>query len=206
MEEKIYQLLKQTFSAKYGVGDDFYRATAKSLVATGLVRDENLATVVQGQESTLKAQQVSFERLNTENLNYKKKIEELEKPKEIVEPTKDVTKPLTAEDVAKIVTETLKPMNDKITGFETTTAAERRSADVAAKAEEYGIPVSFIPRLNIAPDANLDDYFKGAQQDFVNIGYEGVRPPEGGKGPDSNSNELAGLIDRGTKQIVESKN
>ena len=210
MEEKIYQCLKQTFSAKYGVGDDVYVGMAKSLASTGLVTDENLATVIQGQETTLKVHQTNFDRWNTENSNYKKQIDELtgSKPKKTEPPKTDPdTQPaLTAEEVAKIVAEAIKPYSDKITGFETTSATEKRNAEIATKAKEYGVSDTFLSRFNIPTDANLDEYFKGVQQDFANIGYEGVRSPESGKNYDTNTSEVANLINTGTEQIVKSKN
>lgn len=182
MKDKIYQGLKQTFSAKYGVGDDIYLGVAESLASTGLVTDENLATVIQGQDATLKGHQANFDRWNSENSNYKKQIDELKKPNpKYVEPTQGESKQVTAEDIATLVANAIKPYSDKVSEFKTNLVAERRSAEIATIAKGCGIPESFISRLNIPSDANLNDYFKGVQQDFANIGYEGSKSPENSK-------------------------
>ena len=49
MKEKIYNQLKQEY-ARLGLSDELLQSVAASLEATGLVTDENLATVVKGQE------------------------------------------------------------------------------------------------------------------------------------------------------------
>lgn len=43
----------------------------------GLITDDNLATIVKGQESMLKSYQSNFDRLRTEGAAYKKELEEL---------------------------------------------------------------------------------------------------------------------------------
>jgi hypothetical protein len=47
---------------------------------------------------------------------------------------------------------------------------------------------------------------KGVKQDFANIGFEGVRNPESGAGEVKDEGlRIAELIDKGTKEINESK-
>lgn len=204
MKDKIFQALKQTYSAKYGVGDEILQGIAESLANTGLITDANLATVVQGQETQLRAHQSRFDRVNTENLNYKKQIDELTK-----KPTEDTPKALTAEEIAKIAAtaaaEAVKPLGDKLTTLETQTVAEKRNADIMSKAKEYSIPESFVNKFNIPTDVNLDTYFKGVQQEFVNIGFSGVKTPEGGVGIVKENEAIANMITEDTKKIVESK-
>ena len=65
MKDKIFQSLKQTFSSKYGVSDEVLQGYAESLATTGLINEDNLATVIQGQEAALKAFQgtlIEFEK------------------------------------------------------------------------------------------------------------------------------------------------
>ena len=76
MKEKIYNQLKQEY-ARLGLSDELLQSVAASLEATGLVTDENLATVVKGQENMLKSYQSNFDKLRTEGAGYKKELEEL---------------------------------------------------------------------------------------------------------------------------------
>lgn len=76
MKEKIYNQLKQDY-AKLGLSDELLQSVAASLEATGLVTDENLATIVKGQENMLKSYQSNFDKLRTEGAGYKKELEEL---------------------------------------------------------------------------------------------------------------------------------
>ena len=76
MKEKIFNQLKQDFS-KLGLSDEVLQSVASSLDATGLITDDNLVTVVKGQEGMLKSYQSNFDRLRTESAAYRKELEEL---------------------------------------------------------------------------------------------------------------------------------
>lgn len=76
MKEKIYNQLKQEFS-KLGLSDELLQSVAASIDLTGLVTDENLATVVKGQENMLKSYQSNLDKLRTEGAGFKKELEEL---------------------------------------------------------------------------------------------------------------------------------
>lgn len=73
-----------------------------------------------------------------------------------------------------------------------------------AKAKEYGIPETFAKRYSIPDDADLDTYFKDAKQEFANIGFNGVTPPESAEAKMQKETEsIASMIAEGTKTIVE---
>ena len=76
MKEKIFNQLKQDFS-KLGLSDEILQSVASSLDAMGLITDDNLATIIKGQESMLKSYQSNFDRLRTEGATYKKELEDL---------------------------------------------------------------------------------------------------------------------------------
>lgn len=76
MKEKIYNQLKQEFS-KLGLSDELLQSVAASIDSTGLVTDENLATVVKGQENMLKSYQSNLDKLRTEGAGFKKELEGL---------------------------------------------------------------------------------------------------------------------------------
>ena len=80
--------------------------------------------------------------------------------------------------IANAVSAAMKPLSDKLTQFETEKAQATRQEQILAKAKEYGIPETFAKRYAIPEDADLDTYFKDAKQEFANIGFSGVTPPE----------------------------
>ena len=85
-------------------------------------------------------------------------------------------------------------------------ARATRQEQILAKAKEYGIPETFAKRYAIPDDADLDTYFKDVKQEFANIGFSGVTPPESAEQKIEKENEsIAGMISEGTKTIVESK-
>lgn len=108
--------------------------------------------------------------------------------------------------IANAVSAAVKPLSEKLTQFEAGKAAQERSAQIAAKAKEYGIPENFVPMLKIADDADLDTFMKDAKQSFANIGFQGVTPPEAAETKVEKENDaIAKMISDGTKQIVEQK-
>ena len=120
-------------------------------------------------------------------------------------PNDDKSKGFSLEDVQKAVAEAIKPFSEKFTQFETQTAAEKRNVEILAKAKEYNIPEAFISRFKIADNADLDSYMKEVKQEFANIGFNGVKSPETGGNPKEEGENIAAMINQGTKEIVESK-
>lgn len=203
MKTKIFNALKQAYSS-LGLSDEVLSSQADSLASMGFVTDENLATVVQGQSTFLKTLQSGIDRRVTDAVAKAK--QERTDPKPTDPKQEEKHGGLSKEEIAAIVSETIKPFADKLTGFEAQTQAQKRQAEVIAKAKEAGIPDSFVSRLAIPDDANLDEYFKGVKQDFTNIGFQVTTPPDQGKGsPEKEGEAIASLIDQGTKEIVESK-
>lgn len=202
MKTKIFNALKQAYPS-LGLSDEVFQSQAESLASMGFVTDENLATVVQGQSAFLRTLQSGIDKRVTDAVAKAK----LEKPDPKPDEKKDEKHGgLSKEEIAAIVSETIKPFADKLTGFEAQTQAQRRQAEVMAKAKEMGIPEAFVSKFAIPDDANLDEYFKGVKQDFTNIGFQGTIPPDQGKGsPEKEGEAIANLITQGTKEIVESK-
>lgn len=217
MKDKILTALKTEYK-NLGFGEKTFNAAADSLVALGLVTDENLDAVVKGQKTLLTSIQYEIDtRITSVQTKSSAELEalakslgyadwsEMKEARKIAAPQKDDPKLSNAADIAKIIAETLKPITEKLSMFEQQTAQKNRNEEVMAKAKEYGIPETFVAKFNIAPDANLDDYFGGVKQEFANIGYAGARAPEAGVGTVDNSNSIASLINQGTKEIVELK-
>lgn len=212
MKEKILAALKTKF---VGVPDAILDRIAAQRAKTVTTEDQ-ITPLVEG--LTLQSVFDSYgdsratEASQTAVSNYEKKHGLKDgKPGANPEPTPTppvISQPggLTLEDVTKAVAAAVQPFANEIATFKQQTVAEKRNAEIQAKAKEYGIPGDFISDLKIADDANLDETMKGYQQKFANIGFDGVKSPESGNG--SHKTELesfAATIAQGTKEIVESK-
>ena len=87
-----------------------------------------------------------------------------------------------------------------------TQQAAQRAATIASKAKEYGIPEKFVAKLNIAQDADLDEYFKSARQELADAGFELSEAPAQGGGIPNSGDDIAKLINKGTEDIVKHQN
>ncbi len=106
--------------------------------------------------------------------------------------------------IANAVSAAVKPLSDKLAQLETEKSQATRQEQILAKAKEYGIPQTFAKRYAIPDDADLDTYFKDVKQEFANIGFSGVNPPESAEAKiEKEAESIAKMIDEGTKQDVE---
>lgn len=144
----------------------------------------------------------------TSVLNYEKK-HNLKDGKPIENPNPNPNPEEKKEDVpawAQTLIDSNKTLSEKLAGYEQKEAQTVRSAQILAKAKEYGIPESQAKRYAVPEDADLDTYFKDAAQELKNEGFAGVIPPESAEQKIEKENEsIAGMISEGTKTIVESK-
>lgn len=112
-------------------------------------------------------------------------------------------------DIAKMIadgiTAGIKPFADELASFKAERAHEVRNAQILAKAKEYGISEKIVPMLNIPSDADLDAFMKDAKQTFVNAGMKSVPPENGETKPKDDVESLVSVIDKGTKEIEQSK-
>lgn len=209
MKEKILAALKTKF---VGVPDAILDRIATQRAKTVTTEDQ-ITPLVEG----LTLQNVfdsygdsrATEASQTAVSNYEKKHNIKDgKPGANPEPTPTPVPPaggLTLEDVTKAITTAMKPFSEKVTLFEQQTAAEKRNAEILAKAKEYGVPESQAKRYSIPQDADLDVYMKEVAQDLANDGFANTRSPESGGDAKSESENIAAQINQGTKEIVESK-
>lgn len=119
--------------------------------------------------------------------NYEKKYnlkegKTIETPQPNPNPTPEPSNQDDAPAWAKALIEQNKTLNEKIALIENRTTLEQRTAAIQAKAKEYGIPESQVKRYSIPEDVNLDEYFKDAKQELVNLGFKGVGSPDLGGG------------------------
>lgn len=174
MKEKIFQQLKQKYS-NLGLSDEILRSVANSLEASGLVTDENLETVIAGQESVLKSYQSSLDKMRTENANYKKELEELK------ESVKQQPK---ADEIPDWFRKYKEEQEEKIKSL--TTANETAKAEKArternnlilSLAKKAGIPEWRIKEGFVISDdmdeSTIDKYMLDIKQNIVTNSLEG---------------------------------
>lgn len=177
MKTKLFNALKQDHS-KLGLGDEVLQAYADSLASTGLVTDENIATISKGQETALKAYQSSIDKERTERANIKKELDELKakggdpKPSDPQpKPTDDLDAKLEALINAKVA-----PLQEKLTAYETKEAKATRQAQILGKAKELGIPDWRINEGFIigddADEASISTTLSAIKQNIVTAGLE----------------------------------
>ena len=178
MKEKIYNQLKQEY-ARLGLSDELLQSVAASLEATGLVTDENLATVVKGQENMLKSYQSNFDKLRTEGAGYKKELEELKAKGGQGGGQQKQPKDEMPEWFMKYKEEQDKKLNALIeenTKFKAEKAKGERNALILAKAKELKISKSRIEEGFAIPDdmdeAGITTYLSKVKKNEVAKGLE----------------------------------
>ena len=205
MKEKIFSALKTKFS-NLGFSAKAIEGVAESLAATGLVNDENLDAIVEGQKSALSAMQAEIDRRVTSAVEEAK----AEASKNATSGnggnqnnTNEPEKPFDAEAFKADLLKTIR--EEQAAAAQQNQQAAQRAAIIASKAKEYGIPEKYAAKFNIAQDADLDEYFKGARQELADAGFEHSEPPAQGGGMSDNGSDIAKLINAGTEQIVKSQ-
>lgn len=195
MKIKLFNALKQDHS-KLGLSDEVLQAYAESLVATGLVTDENLATVSKGQETALKAYQSAIDKERTEKANYKSELDALKAkggdPKPNPQPTPTPTDELDPK-VKAYLDSVVTPIQTELNAYKAKESQAARQALILGKAKELGIPEWRINEgFTIADDADetaINTTLSGIKQNIVTAGLEGKKN-EGTFIPSSNEAQI----------------
>lgn len=197
MKEKIYNQLKQDY-AKLGLSDELLQSVAASLDSTGLVTDENLATVVKGQENMLKSYQSNLDKLRTEGAGFKKELEELkakggkgggqqQQPKDDMPEWFTKYKEEQDKKLGELIAE-----NEK---FKAEKARGERNAMILAKAKELKISKSRIDEGFAIPDdmdeAGITSYLSKVKKNEVAKGLEDRSSAFSLSTPEAQGKELA---------------
>ena len=200
MKVKLFNALKQEHS-KLGLSDEVLQAYAESLAATGLVTDENLATVSKGQETALKAYQSSIDKERTEKANVKKELDELKAkggdPKPNPQPTPTPTDELDPK-VKAYLDSVVNPIQTELNAYKAKESQAARQSLILGKAKELGIPEWRINEgFTIADDADetaINTTLSGIKQNIVTAGLETSKgfPIDPNKTP--SKEELDGII------------
>lgn len=207
MKGKILVALKTKYKT-FGFGDKAFDGVADYLSKT-VTEESQIETAISGVEGLLKAFQGDIDTVRNEKSGLQKQLDELKTKIENPNPNPD-PKPEDKADIATIianaVSAAVKPLSDELAQFKAEKSQATRQEQIMAKAKEYGIPETFAKRYAIPDDADLDTYFKDVKQEFANIGFSGVNPPESAEVKiEKEAESIANMISEGTKTIVESK-
>ena len=191
MKAKIIEALKTKYSS-LGFSSKAIDGVAESLAATGLITDENLDAVVEGQKSALSAMQAEIDSRVTSAVEKAKANKTNATPANGGEQQKN--EPGNPFDPEAMKAELLKTLREEqAAAMLQTQQAAQRAATIASK-------------LNIAQDADLDEYFKSARQELADAGFELSEAPAQGGGIPNSGDDIAKLINKGTEDIVKHQN
>lgn len=108
---------------------------------------------------------------------------------------------------AQALIDSNKSLSEKLSTYEAEKAQAQRNSQISAVAKKYGIPEFMLKDRNIPENTDLDTYFKDMKQDMSNSGFQFAKAPETAEQKqEKESNEIAKMINDGTKSIVEQQN
>lgn len=212
MKQKILDALKTKYSNK-GFSKEALNGVASYLEKT--VTDESqIDNVVDGVEPLLSVFQSDADKLRNENTTLKAERDELKRkagasPANGGEQGKNNATDNTEQEPAWFTAykqeqeERFNSLKQESDTLKAEKAKTERAALISETAKKYRIPEKFVKRFSPSEDEDLDEFFKGVKQDFIDEGFEFSEPPVQGSGVSSNGNDVAALIERDTKQIVE---
>lgn len=150
------------------------------------------------------AQKTAIKNYETKyNIKDGKAIQQPE-PEPKPEPKPDEPQDLAAQ-IAAAVSTALKPLSDRMDAMDAQKKADARSAQIDEVAKSFGIPGFAYKGKQIADDADLNQYFTDLKQEMQNAGFQFAKSPEeGGGSPQSEVSAIAEMINKGTKEQVES--
>ena len=206
---QLFTALKTKYPQS-GLSDNEIKGLATSLFATGLVTDENVTTIVDGQADAMKGFQSIFDsRFSSQREAFKKTFEtDFEKAFKAKYHINDEGKQVedgetpSADDLAALISkaldEKLKPISDKLTAEEQRRAAEIRTAQIIEKAKANGISEAMAKLLNVPSDVtDLDAFFKDKAQELKNLGFQPSVSPETGGNVKTDGQTIAEQIRAG---------
>lgn len=172
MKDKIFNLLKQTYSS-FGLSDDILQGQAEALANTGLVTDDNLQAVIDGQKPFLSSLQSGIDKRVTDAVN-KTKAEKKEEPAAGGGQTK--TEPDFQKLIDKAIAAKLSPIQEELNAYKAKDQQTTRANMIASKAKELGIPewrakegFAITPEMD---EAAIGSYLAGIKQNIVTAGLE----------------------------------
>ena len=205
MKEKILVALKTKYKT-FGFGEKAFDGVADYLSKT--VTDESqIETAIGGVEGLLKAFQGDIDTVRNAKSGLQKELDELKKKIENADKDKDKDKDKDVPAWAQALIDSNKILSEKITAYEAEKAQAQRNSQISEVAKKYGIPEFMLKDRNIPESTDLDTYFKDMKQEMSNSGFQFAKAPETAEQKqEKKSNEIAKMINDGTKSIVEQQN
>lgn len=176
MKEKIFQALKLAYT-NLGLSDEILQGQADALAATGLVTDDNLATVVQGQKTFLSSLQSGIDKRVTDAVNKaKEKGGETAGGGEQTKTQPNNEEPEWFRQYKKQQEERFSSLQKENETFKAEKSRAERNSLISSKAKELGIP-EWRMKEGFAITEEMDEtaintYLSGIKQNIVTAGLE----------------------------------
>lgn len=190
MKEKIFQALKQAYS-NLGLSDDIFQGHSEALEATGLVTEDNLATIVAAQKAFLSSLQSGIDKRVTDAVN--KAMEKKKKAK--ADEGGDSKQPDIQKMIDDVIAARLNPLQEKLDSYEVKEAKAARANLIMSKAKELKISQGRIDEgFAISEDMDesaIDSYLSKVRQNEVAKGLEDKGSAFSLSTPESQGKEMA---------------
>lgn len=173
MKEKIFQALKLAY-VNLGLSDEILQGQADALAAIGLVTDDNLATVVQGQKAFLASLQSGIDKRVTDAVNKAKEEEAASGGGQNKQQPNE--EPEWFKQYKQQQEERFSSLQEENETFKAEKLRAERNALISSKAKELGIP-EWRMKEGFAITDEMDEtaintYLSGVKQNIVTAGLE----------------------------------
>lgn len=173
MKEKIFQALKLAY-VNLGLSDEILQGQADALAAIGLVTDDNLATVVQGQKAFLASLQSGIDKRVTDAVNKAKEKEAASGGEQNKQQPNE--EPEWFKQYKQQQEERSSSLQEENETFKAEKLRAERNALISSKAKELGIP-EWRMKEGFAITDEMDEtaintYLSGVKQNIVTAGLE----------------------------------
>lgn len=173
MKEKIFQALKLAY-VNLGLSDEILQGQADALAAIGLVTDDNLATVVQGQKAFLASLQSGIDKRVTDAVNKAKEKEAASGGEQNKQQPNE--EPEWFKQYKQQQEERFSSLQKENETFKAEKLRAERNALISSKAKELGIP-EWRMKEGFAITDEMDEtaintYLSGVKQNIVTAGLE----------------------------------
>lgn len=222
MKEKLLVALKTKYKT-FGFGDKAFDGVADYLSKT-VTEESAIETAISGVEGLLKAFQGDIDTVRNEKSGLQKQLDELKAKgtENKDDPTKqdppkektDIEKTIEAA-FASYSEKVITPLVDSIKGIQGEKLQTSRYDQLKGKLDDAPAPyrdkiLKDFKRLSFKDDNDFNEYLEetatdkeAAKQDFANNVFKETVPPSSGSENVKESELIAGMINTGTKQIVE---
>lgn len=195
MKDKIFNLLKQTYS-NLGLSDDILQGQAEALANTGLVTDDNLQAVVDGQKSFLSSLQSGIDKRVTDAVN-KAKGEKKEESAAGGGQTK--TEPDFQKLIDEAIAAKLSPIQEELNAYKAKDQQTARANMIASKAKELGISTDLMKIIHVPNELDekgIGDYLIGVKEYDVTRGLENGKGFPLGSNKEASTEQIDAVVDK----------